>query len=208
MHTNMNFPAPIAVLGFLAVTSGSIVACLSILVALFLKRKPAATWIAKISLAAIALYAALLLAFSLASKETALSAGEEKYFCEIDCHLAYSVVNTQWTGPTTFVVTLRTRFDETTTSPTRPKEVPLQPNSRVIHLADADGINYPLIATQGTPLTQSLKPGEFYTTQLFFEAPASLHSPRLSLTSEGWQETLIIGSENSPLHKKTYFRLS
>lgn len=207
MHTNMNFPAPIAVLGFLAITGGSIVACLSIVVALFLKKKPAATWITKVSLAALALYTALLLAFSLASQETALAAGEEKYFCEIDCHLAYSVVNAKWTGPKSYVVTLRTRFDETTTSATRPKEAPLQPNPRSIHLNDADGATYPLIATLGTPLTQSLKPGDFYTTQLFFEAPASLRAPRLFLISQGWEETLIIGSENSPLHKKTYFRL-
>jgi len=208
MHTNMNFPAPIAVLGFLAVTGGSIVACLSILVALFLKKKPAAAWIAKASLVAIALYAILLLAFSFASKESVLAAGEEKYFCEIDCHLAYSVVNTQWTGPTTYVVTLRTRFDETTISPSRPKEVPLQPNPRLIHLTDTDGSDYLLTATQGTPLTQPLRPGESYTTQLLFEAPGSFRSPRLFLTSQGWEETLIIGSENSPLHKKTYFRLS
>ena len=33
------------------------------------------------------------LAFSAGSHETDLARGQEKYFCEIDCHLAYSVVD-------------------------------------------------------------------------------------------------------------------
>ena len=45
----------------------------------------------KVLMAALVLvsgYFTVLLAFSLLSRETILSPGEEKYFCEIDCHLA------------------------------------------------------------------------------------------------------------------------
>jgi uncharacterized membrane protein len=40
-------------------------------------------------------YLAAILIFSLTSHEKVLARGEEKHFCEIDCHLAYSVVNTR-----------------------------------------------------------------------------------------------------------------
>ena len=36
-------------------------------------------------------YVVLLLGASLASLELVLDLGEPKYFCEIDCHIAYSV---------------------------------------------------------------------------------------------------------------------
>ena len=39
-----------------------------------------------------ATYAILLIGAGLLSRTTVLSATEEKYFCELDCHLAYQVV--------------------------------------------------------------------------------------------------------------------
>jgi hypothetical protein len=38
-------------------------------------------------------YALVLIGVSLTSHEKTLAPGENKYFCEIDCHIAYSVVN-------------------------------------------------------------------------------------------------------------------
>src|ERR1700735_546346 len=43
----------------------------------------------------VMVYGIALLGASAASREWALSPGEEKYFCEIDCHLAYSVAGVQ-----------------------------------------------------------------------------------------------------------------
>src|ERR1700733_12854534 len=95
----------------------------------------------------ILVYGMALVGASAASREWALSPGEEKYFCEIDCHLAYSVVgiekvqtigagSTQKTANGTFfVVSLRTRFDEHTISPNR-GDSPLTPSPRTITLAD------------------------------------------------------------------------
>src|SRR5271154_5354003 len=40
-------------------------------------------------------YASVLLAASAARREQTLGGDQEKYFCEIDCHLAYSVVGTE-----------------------------------------------------------------------------------------------------------------
>jgi hypothetical protein len=52
----------------------------------------------KLVLAALVLlggYTTVLLAASAASREWSLAPGAEKYFCEIDCHLAYSVAGVQ-----------------------------------------------------------------------------------------------------------------
>src|SRR5580704_18432594 len=105
----------------------------------------------KLALAAallVVIYAMALLGVSAASREWALSPGEEKYFCEIDCHLAYSVAgvnkvqtigagSTQKTTNGTFlVVSLRTRFDEQTISPNR-GDSPLTPTPRMVTLVDS-----------------------------------------------------------------------
>jgi hypothetical protein len=87
------------------------------------------------------------MAFSIFSHDRTLAAGEEKYFCELDCHLAYSVQNVQRLksiGDTVangefYVVTVRGRFDETTTAAWRPRDVPVTPNSLTFSLVDNQG---------------------------------------------------------------------
>jgi hypothetical protein len=43
-------------------------------------------------------YVLVLLGVSLTSHEKLLTPGERKYFCEIDCHIAYSVVSVEETS--------------------------------------------------------------------------------------------------------------
>jgi hypothetical protein len=184
--TNMNFPAPLAVMGFLAACAGLFIAAASAAIAWFIRKPKFARVFALLVATGSAVYFSLLLGFSLASHSTALAPGQEKYFCEIDCHLAYSVVDVQTqsvSAGTRYVITLRTRFDETTTSPTRPKDAPLTPNARIVRLVDASGHEYPPTATAGTPLTTSLTPANSYT-QLIFLLPQNATSPRLLITSD------------------------
>src|SRR5580765_2766424 len=87
----------------------------------------------------LVLYTGALLAFSLTSREKILEPGQRKYFCEVDCHLAYAVVGVataRTLGPPSspatargnyYVVTVRTWFDEKTISPRR-GNAPLWPN--------------------------------------------------------------------------------
>jgi hypothetical protein len=108
------------------------------------------------------------------------------------------------------MVTLRTRFDETTTSPTRSKDVPLTPSPRVVRLLDGNGREYAPQAVQGTPLLTPLKPADSYTTQLEFDVPNEEHPGSLRLflnTAPALPDHLVIGDENSLLHKKTFFAL-
>jgi hypothetical protein len=218
ISSNMNFPAPVSVLGFLAAAAGLVLGALAVLVALFVRKKRTAGWIVKLAATGAALYLVMLIGFSLGSRTESLAHGEEKYFCEIDCHLAYSVLDAreatmtsgqgeQTARGTFYIVTLRTRFDETTISPTRPKEAPLTPNPRVVKLLDAKGASYKPVRVSGTALLTPLKPGDSYTTQLVFDVPWKLENPRLLVASEGWPERWLIGGEGSWGHGKTYFAL-
>ena len=55
-----------------------------------------------------------------------------------------------------------------------------------------------------TPLT----PAAFYTTQFVFSIPKDATNLRLLInTTPAWPDRLVIGDENSLLHKKTYFAL-
>jgi hypothetical protein len=206
--SNMNFPAPLAVLGFLAAIGGLFLAVAAALIFWFARKPKFARITAIVAGAAAIIYLALLLSFSAASHETALAHGQEKYFCEIDCHLAYSVVDAHAQPDGHLVVTLRTRFDETTTSPNRPKDVPLTPSPREARLIDSTDHEYAPVATAGTPLLTPLKPADSYTTQLEFNLPKDATGLRLLInTIPQWPDRIVIGDENSLFHKKTYFAL-
>jgi hypothetical protein len=228
VNTNVNLSAALGVIGFLGAGVVLFLLGLVALHALVVRRYGRL----KVSLAGMALasaaYAALLLGFSLASGERVLAQGEEKHFCEIDCHLAYSVAgvrrakalgagSSQATARGEFyVVTLKTRFDETTISPRR-GDSPLYPNPRSATVYDAEGHNYEVsedgrraLASEagvGMPLDTPLRPGESYATELVFDLPTDARSPLLLLNESSPETRLIIGHENSPLHKKTEFKL-
>jgi len=209
--SNMNFPAPLAVVGFLAACIGLFVAVGAVVIFWF-ARKPRFARGSAITLAVCAaIYLGLLLGFSVVSRSQTLARGQEKYFCEIDCHLAYSIVDVKTQsdgGGNRYVITLRTRFDETTTSPRRPENTTLTPSPREVKMLDSDGREYTAVAIAGTPLTTPLRPAESYTTQLEFRVPKDGSGLRLLLsTAPAWPDHVVIGDENSWLHRKTYFAL-
>ena len=228
MNTNVNLEAAIGVLGFLGTGALLLLAVLVALLLLLKGRRAAAGGVLLVALGLVVAYAGLLLVFSLASTERVLARGAEKHFCEIDCHLAYSIKDVRQTralGPDSqpvtadgvfYIVTVKTRFDEQTIAPWRGDQS-LTPNSRVATVLDSDGREYqPAPAGQsaleltegaGMPFTTPLRPGESYTTGLVFDLPTHVRAPRL-LIREGERVThFIIGHENSPLHKKTAFQL-
>lgn len=218
MYTNVNLEAPIGALALLGTGGLLFVGALALIY--FLARRKAGG--AKIIFAAMvitsAAYVGAMLVFSFTSHETLLARGQEKHFCELDCHLAYSIVNTQQvksiaTAPNQLtaqgqftVVTLKTRFDETTIGPSRGNGQ-LYPNSRALTLVDDRGNRYGPVAQLNTPLATPLRPGESYTTDLVFDLPPN-SKPTVLLMNEGeWLTHLVIGHENSPLHKQTKFQV-
>ena len=209
--TNTNFPAPLAVMGFLGVSGGVFLGLASVLI-LWFARKPKFARVAAVAMGTGAVvYFGLLTGFSLASRDTALARGQEKYFCEIDCHLAYSIADVK-TQPEAssqnLVITLRTRFDESTISSTRPKEATLTPSPREVRLIDQTGRVFAPMSSGGTDLMTPLRPGDSFVTQFEFNVPQNATELRLLLnTTPGWPDHFVIGDENSWLHKKTYFAL-
>ncbi|MGB9180379.1 MAG: DUF4352 domain-containing protein [Pyrinomonadaceae bacterium] len=228
MNTNVNLEAALGVLAFLG--SGCL-AFLTVLVILHaaIVRKPVRAGLGVLLIAGGAiLYFLILLAFSLGSSEKALARGEEKHFCEIDCHLAYSVIDVkksrtlgdgqnQATAKGIFyMLTVKTRFDEKTISQGRGNQT-LTPNPRAATLFDEQGRKYfpsaegerslSVSNNLGTPFDTPLRPGEAYATTLVFDVPAGVKSATLLLNESDWVTRFIIGHENSPLHKKTFFRV-
>lgn len=169
-------------------------------------------------------YGLLLLVFSVFSHERTLARGQEKYFCELDCHIAYSVQNVQRMksiGDVTaagefYVVTVRARFDESTIAPWR-GDAPLTPNPHEVTLVDGRGLAMgPTPSAQraweaahgpSSSLLRPLRPGESYEATLVFDVPPAASTPKLLVSSEGFPMPVLIGDESSLLHKKTYFAL-
>lgn len=227
MYSNVNLAAPIGALAFLGIGFLLLVLGFALMYSL-LKKKSGLRKFSLVSLVLIAgFYLVVLLIFSFARSDKVLGRGEEKYFCEIDCHLAYSIVDVHDTktlgeGPNQLtsagmfrVVTIKTRFDENTIGPNRGNGL-LYPNSRVVSVSDANGNEYfpsaqahrLLEAAQaaGTAMTIPLRPSESYST-LVIELPADVKDPTLWLREGETITHLIIGHENSPLHKKTRFQI-
>ena len=228
MNTNVNLELAIGVLAFLGSAFVLGLAALVVLHALKTRRLARARKIGGAALVGLGLYLALLLAFSFVSRERALAFGEEKHFCEVDCHLAYSLTNIRKAktlghapneasaGGIFYVVTIKTRFDEKTISPTR-GNAPLTPNSRVVTVLNEGGNSYDVSPEgqralddsegSGTTLTTALRPGESYTTDLVFDLPPDIKNPELFMREGAFVTHFIIGHENSFRHGKTKFRL-
>jgi hypothetical protein len=228
MFTNVNLAAPLGALALLGTGLVFLLLFLAFVITL-VKRKFRANKLVLVAAAMIAAtYIGVLLIFSFKSNEQALARGQEKHFCEIDCHLAYSIVDVkdsktlgapsqQATATGTFrSVTIRTRFDENTISPNRGDGL-LYPNSRVLTLIDDQGRKYlPSPEGQrvleqnnaaGTALSAPLRPGESYTTTVVFDLPADARNPSLLINEGEWLTHFVIGHENSPFHKLTKFQL-
>jgi hypothetical protein len=166
----------------------------------------------------IILYFTVMIAASLSSHDRILAAGEQKYFCEVDCHLAYSVIDVMRTKTVEtaagaraargafYVVKLRVWFDEQTVSPSR-GDFPLVPDAREVVVITEDGRHYGLSREAEADLTRPLRPGESYETALLFDLPETARNPRLWIAATGWVSRLTIGHENSPLHRTVTFRL-
>jgi hypothetical protein len=227
MYTNVNLAAPLGVLAFLGTGFLLLVTVLLLIYSLTVKKFGLAKIVVMTMVAVAGIYLAAVLAFSFASSEKVLARGEEKHFCEIDCHLAYSVSETrqmktigagtdQATARGMFTaVTIKTRFDEKTIGANRGDGL-LYPNSRVLTVVDEQGQRYfpssgqkalEAAAAAGTSLTTGLRPGESYTTTVVFDLTPDARGSTLLINEGEWFTHLVIGHENSLLHKKTRFQI-
>jgi hypothetical protein len=183
---------------------------------------------AGVALTIVACYLILLCGVSLGSNEKVLPVGGWKYFCEIDCHIGYSVSGVETTGiigpemhqtsahGQFVIVHLKVWFDEHTISPTR-GDAPLTPNARRVVLVAESGQTYAespegeaelsQLRGEQVSLRRPLRPGESFLRDLVFDVSKNNHGLRLLITEDDPETRFIIGHENSLLHKKIYLEL-
>jgi hypothetical protein len=220
--------APIVVLAFLGTAGLLSLLVLALLIGFLRKSRVLQVGSLLSTLLLMAIYAGMLLSFSLWTREVVLPEGGRKYFCEIDCHIAYSVQDAMMAATVgeelqqvasngNFVVVgIKSWFDPSTISPRR-GDGPLTPNRRQIALVDEWGGSIAPSAKQervleelhlhSTPLATALRRGEGYVSYFVFEVPSSAVTPRVLLTTKDEETVLLWGHENSYFHKKIYFAL-
>lgn len=224
MYFNTNFEPHLSAVLFLGTAALLLLLIIATLILWALKRQ----WLRYSLWSIVSLlagYVLLLVGFSLFSHERTLARGQEKYFCELDCHVAYSVQKVERVkqiGETVangeyYIVTIRSRFDETTTAPWRPRDIALKPDRLNFALVDAHGDMVPpsqigqkaweALHGASPNLFRPLRPGESTEVIFVFDAPPGMHSPRLLASIPEFPSPVLIGDETSPLHKKTYFSL-
>lgn len=208
---------PLGVLLLLGLVGGALALGVGVVAALLMDR---GAWVKRFvitGVAGAALYVALLLGFSIASTTRVLTRNQGKHICELDCHSEYSVVavrtdkhlGTRTAAGTFYIVTVRVLFDSATISAHRGMS-PLEIGPRTVYVLDAQGREYPLQPEGASDsLRHPIVPGQSYTTDLVFDLPAGISSPMLFVgAAAGAPDRILIGSENSVLHKKTLFALS
>jgi hypothetical protein len=218
MYTNVNLAAPIEALALLGTGCILFIAAVILGQSLAVRKTGRAKVVFGVMVLIVAAYFSAMLIFSLISHDKLLARGEEKHFCELDCHLAYSLVSAapasligeganqvRAQGQFT-VLTIKTRFDETTIGPQRGNSL-LYPNDRVFVLIDESGSRYSPAAQSGTPVTTPLRPGESYTTDVAFDMPLDRKASVLILKESAWETRLLIGHENSLQHGQTKFQI-
>ncbi len=218
MYTNVNLAAPISVLAFLGTGFVLVVASIALTQSIIVRKTNRAKTLLAVMLNVGLAYLAATIIFSLVSRDQLLARGQEKHFCELDCHLAYSIADvaqdktlgkgeSQARAHDQFtIITIKTRFDETNSGPRRGDGL-LFPNGRLFTLFDDRGNRYLPAAQAGTPVTKPLRPGETYTTDLAFDLPANAKPAVLLLVESAWETRLLIGHENSLLHGQTKFQI-
>ncbi len=200
---------PFALLLFLATAGAVGASALAAIGFAMIGRRRSATLSAAAGGALAAGYAAALLVVGAGSEEEVLPVGRAKVFCEIDCHLAYTVRPARaepLADGTRYTIVVRTLFDVETIAARRDDRA-LFPNPRRVRLVDATGQEWSAAARAGTPIDTPLRPGESYESTFVFDVPEGVRATRLAITEATPVTRLLIGHENSPLHRKTLLAL-
>ncbi len=220
--------APLVVLLFLGAVFVTAVSLLILLYGVARRSKRYASIGGCAALSVISCYMLVLCGVSLVSNEKVLPPGGWKYFCELDCHIGYSVSGVATTaaiGPDLLqspaqgqfvIVRLKIWFDPRTISPHR-GDGPLTPNARRVVLLDTNEHAYAefpageaVIAraqNEAGPLRQPLRPDQSFARDIVFDVPKGASGLRLLIAEDDPETVLIIGHENSFFHRKIYLGL-
>lgn len=162
------------------------------------------------------LYVAMLLSASLTSRERLLGLDEDKKFCGfyIDCHMQIAVTGVDTVrelglrraNGVFYVVTLRVSSDAV-----RARLNLIAPR---LVLRDGMGREYDRVPNpaEAQALSRDIGPEESFTSTVVFDVPDDAANLRLHVSMGFWVdrliEALLIGDEDSVLHKRTSFRIA
>ena len=197
---------------------GVIIAAISFLIAIATRTE----WLRTFVLGGVAVwllfYITMLVGFSLKSEERELGLNEPKAFCGfyLDCHMHTAVTNVRTAkriGNKTaagefYIVTVKVFSNA--------KRATLGLDAVDAHVVDADGQTYARdtrAETQSahTDFERVISPVESFEKDIVFDLPRDVDEPRLDIRQghpiERVIETVLVGDEDSILHKRAYFRL-
>lgn len=165
-------------------------------------------------------YFAMLIGFSLFSSEKTLPVGQAKEYCGfyLDCHMHTAVTDVR-TAKSIGNRTANGKFYIVTVKVfSNAKQATLGLLNVTAKVLDENGNKYfrDQDAEDQLPpqprFEKQISPVESFEKQIVFDLPAEVKNPRLDL-KEGYKidrviEALVIGDEDSLLHKRNYFQLS
>ena len=175
-----------------------------------------------------AAYTALLIGTSLTSRERILHPGEVKRFCGfyLDCHMGTDVVEVRRTAtlgvPPNEVRAAGQFYVVTVKVASNARRATLRLADPTATVVDATGRSYPR-STLGEralanavgpaiPLNSPVGANSQFTAPIVFDLPATVRDPKLLVTDTPGIaraiEGLLIGDEDSFLHKRTYHTLT
>jgi hypothetical protein len=178
-------------------------------------------WLRNFVLGAVAvwfaIYGVTLLGFSLASREKALGFNEPKTFCGfyLDCHLHASVSGvrkTKTTGDKTadgefYIVKVKIFSDA--------RRAALGLHAPDFYVVDDSGARYErveAVENPAPPFDRKIPAGAGFEREIVFDLPRDAKNPRLDVAEgigvERVIEAVLIGDEDSILHRRNYFRLT
>lgn len=181
-------------------------------------------WLAKFVVGGVVVwfvfYGAMLLGFSLFSKEKVLAVNEPKEYCGfyLDCHMHTAVTGVRRTrtiGNRTangeFYIVRVNVFSNAV-------KATLGLTTVDTHVVDSEDRRYTRdteaesqLAPQ-PPFEKQIGPEESFEKEIVFDLPVDVKEPRLDI-AEGFgidkvSEYVLVGDEDSIFHKRTYFKLS
>ena len=204
-------------------TIGGLVVALVLLAVAVFGKKP---WLAKFTLGGIAVwlvfYAAMLIGFSLTSKEKVLASGEAKEYCGfyLDCHLHTTVTGVRTaksigtaTAKGTYYIAKVKVFSDAKNPQINLRL--LEPKARVVR-ADGNKIERDTVAESQLPtasvrLDADIDNRQTIEKEIVFDVPEPATELKLLIT-EGYGidkviEHVLIGDEDSLFHAQTFFEL-
>lgn len=199
----------------MAMTIGGLLAAAIVLVIALVTRK---TWLRNFILGGIGVwfifYGAMLVGTSLLSEEKTLDLNEPKEFCGfyLDCHMHTTVTSVRKAKTIGDKAAKGEFYIVTVKVFSNAKAATLGFGGLKLHVIDADGRRYPHSpeVEKGDPwFTRPVPAGGSFEREVVFDLPVNVHNPRLDMhDDQSLFEKVLIGDEDSILHKRNYFKLT